>query len=230
MLKILIITNRTEIAKKIINNILISIDDIKVMGIANTFEEAKNLIPKFTVDLIITTEANIHTFIKNNFFSYKPKVIIFSKSKIISSYPKNTLVINNNLSFLEISKMISLFISTKIIKTKREKVIDLLIKFGFDFKLSGTNYLLDSIMSTINYNKSFGFERVIKDIYSEVGKANNIDGDIVKWAIARSINYMYSRHTKESYIFVENYFNIKYPEKPTPKTIITLISNNLNLD
>ncbi len=231
MLKVLIISKQTETAKKIINNILISLDNLKVMGIANNLEEAKELIPKFTVDLIITTNnINLENFIKENFFSYKPKLVIISNLKNSESTSRNTLIVNHNLSFSEISKKISIFINTKIGKSKKEKAINLLKKFGFDFKLSGTNYLLDAIMFNVSYNESFGFEKLVKDTYAEVAKMNNTRSDLVKWAITRSINYMHSRHTKESYIFVEEFFNIKYPERPTPKTIINLVSNTLNLN
>ncbi len=229
MLKVLIICKQAETAKKIVNHILINLEMLQLTGIASSLEESKKLISKIKSDLIITTDSNIESFLSKNFYSYKPKLVIISKSRNSEIVSKNKLIVGYNLSFLEISKKIYIFINKEINQTRKEKVTKMLQKFGFDFKLSGTNYLLDAIMITISHNESFGFERLIKDTYREVAKLNNTRDKVVKWAIARSINYMYAKHTKESYIYIEEFFNIEYPEKITAKTIINLVSSNLNL-
>ena len=99
---------------------------------------------------------------------------------------------------------------------------------GFNFKLAGTIYLCDSILYVSTYKGYYSFEQLKRDIYSYVADLNKTIPDRVKWAIARSINYMYEKHTKESYKVVEDYFGLKYPKRPTPKLVISLIANNLD--
>ena len=112
--------------------------------------------------------------------------------------------------------------------SQKEKAAKILSYLGFDFKLSGTIYLLDSILYAHTYKGSYSFEKLERDIYSYVANLNSTSVDRVKWSVFRTINYMYSKHTDESYKIVEKYFNLEYKSKPTPKLVISLIANNLD--
>ena len=124
------------------------------------------------------------------------------------------------------SKKISVFIK-KHITSQEEEVAKILSRLGFDFKLSGTLFLLDAIVYGRTYKSTYCFETLVKDLYDYVAQNNNTTINRVKWSVERSINYMYNRHTKESYTYVENCFNIKYPEIVTPKLLINVLVNNL---
>ena len=67
MLKVLIVCKENKTAKKIINNIIVNNIDLRIVGIANTLEETKNLFKTVESDLIITTNRNVVDLIKNKF-------------------------------------------------------------------------------------------------------------------------------------------------------------------
>lgn len=228
MLKVLIICKENQTAKKIINNVLINIDNLRIMGIANSVEEAQELVIKLQPELIISMNSEIVDLIREKFIAYRPGIVIISNSKLSKKNIKNVLYISKNLGFLEIAQKINIFINRTVVCSQKEKIINLLSRLGFTFNLAGTMYLLDAILYTHTYQGSYSFEKLSKDLYSYVADLNNTTADKVKWSIARSINYMYDKHTKESYKIVESFFKIKYPERPTPKSIINLLSNNLD--
>ena len=126
-------------------------------------------------------------------------------------------------------KNILLFIKNTVGLSRREKAATMLVNLGFDFKLNGTVYLLDSILYAHTYKGAFSFEQLRRDVYSYVAQLNNTTIDRVKWSISRSINYMYKRHTKSSYAIVEKYLKVEFPIKPTPKLIVSIIANTLDL-
>jgi hypothetical protein len=66
-----------------------------------------------------------------------------------------------------------------------------------------------------------------KDIYPYLAKVNHTQIDNVKWSIARTINLMYLHHTTKSILKLEEYFCLEHLQKPTPKHIISVISNKL---
>lgn len=229
MLKILIICKSFSTSKKITNKILCNINELQISGIANNLIEAKELLEKTETDFIITTISNIVELLEENLVSNIPRIILISKSTNVSfSDSRKLLELSYNLNFQEMSKHILTFIRTDLNDSKKEQATEILSKLGFDFKLSGTLYLLDSILYANKCKGSYSFEKLKRDIYSHVAKQNNTDVNIIKWSIARSINYMCQKHTEETYEIIEKYFGIKYPKKPTPKLVINLIANILD--
>ena len=67
MIKVLIVCKKLENAKKIMNNIVCRIDNLKLIGIANSFSEAKSLLMENQADLIITTSEKTIEFILNDY-------------------------------------------------------------------------------------------------------------------------------------------------------------------
>lgn len=226
MLKVLIVCKENQTAKKIINKLVVTNENLRIIGIGNTLTETENLIKNIEPDLIITTNHNIMNLVKR-FLAHQPGVVLISKNIKSSTSSGKLLTLDYSLSFEEMSKKISMFIHKNLLYSQKEQVMDILSKFGFDFKLSGSLFLLESIVYARTYKGTYSFERLARDIYSHVAQNNNSTIDRVKWSIERSIKYMYKRHTKESYECVEKYFNIKYPEKLTPKLIINVVSNSL---
>lgn len=228
MIKVMILCNSLNTAQKITNKVVASIEKVKIVGIATTFEESKSIISNYEPDLIITTNTNIFDFIEENFVTYSPGIAIISNLKAKNFSYRNLLLIDYQHDFKTISKEINNFIKESLSITKKEKAIKILSYVGFDFKLSSTNYLLDSILYANSYKGSYSFETVYYDIYSYVAELNNTNCNIIKWSIARSINYLYNKGDKLTYERIEKYFGIEYPEKLTPKFLINYISNKLN--
>lgn len=229
MLKILIISKNLKIAKTIINKILYNIENLKIVSIANNFNEAEYFLKDSQPELIITTEIEVAQFIREKFINYFPGIIFILKSTNVDIDYKNKLILNNRQVASLMKKNILLFIKNTITLSRREKAATMLVNLGFDFKLNGTVYLLDSILYAHTYKGSFSFEQLKRDIYTYVSELNNTTADRVKWSISRSINYMYKRHNKESYEIVERYLKVEYPVKPTPKLIVSIIANTLDL-
>ncbi len=228
MLKVLIVCKENQTAKKIVNKLVVTNENLKIIGIGNTLTETETLVKNIEPDLIITTNHNIMNLAKKRFLAHQPGIVLISKDVKSSTSLGKVLTLNYSLSFEEMSQKISMFIRKKLSLSQKEKVMSTLSKFGFDFKLSGSVFLLESIVYARTYKGTYSFETLAKDIYFHVAQNNNSTIDRVKWAIERSIKYMYKNHTKESYEYVEKYLNIKYPEKPTPKLIINVLSNNLD--
>lgn len=227
MLKLLILCNKMETAKSIVNKIVSNLNDVKIIGFANTLSEANHILKEFQPDLIACTSKDIIYLINEKFINYYPGIILLTQKKYRAASYKNLVIIdpNNKTDFI-IHKILTFIKQHQ--SSQREKAVKILTYLGFDFKLSGTVYLLDSILYAHTYKGSYSFEKLERDIYSYVANLNNTNVDRVKWSIFRAINYMYKKHTTSSYKIVEKYFSLEYPTKPTPKLIISLIANNLD--
>ena len=227
MLKVLIVCKSSSTIKTITNKILSDLTELQIIGMANEFNEAKELIFKHEPDIIITTSSNIIKFLEDEIHFYTPKIVIISKADEIYTDHDKMLILNYNLKFKEIANHILKFVQESISNSKREKAKKILMEVGFSFKLTGTVYLLDSILYACTYKGGYSFEQLKRDVYSYVAKINKTNQDRVKWSINRAINTMFSKHTQKSYEVIEKYFGIEYPKKPTAKLIISMIANNL---
>lgn len=227
MLNVLILSNHLTTTKKIINNIVINIPILKITGISNTPKEALKLLEKSQAELIITTNPILIKEISEKFLNYNPYIVIIQKIPLIKRNSKKRLYLDFNLSFYEMTVLINNFIKQKSASSEKEYVMKILKTLGFNFKLKGTWFLLESILYAHSFEGSHSFEQIKRDIYGHVANNNLTNSNIVKWAISRSINYMYNHHTQKSYKSVEDYFKIEYPEKITPKLVINYISNSI---
>lgn len=228
MLKLLIVCRELKQSKDYVNWIVGRFSNIRLIGIANTISEAQGIMIRDKPDIILTNIPYILKFVKEMFILHLPRILLISKANKPKNLPPNVFFINGNISLPAIKLRITRFMEENIKQSKKEEVTQLLIDLGFDFKIAGTNFLLDAILYTHSYDGSHYFERLGRDVYSYVAKINDTSAEKVGWAINRSVAYMYEKHTKKSYSNVEKYFKITYPEKPTPKLIINLIANNLD--
>ncbi len=228
MLKVLIACKNLSTVKTIINKILSEQKNLQLIGISNSLAETKEIIFKSEPDIVFTTDSHIITFLENNVNFYTPKIVLFSKNEPFYTDDRIMLILNYSMSFKEMCKHISSFIQQNVTDSKRELATNMLNELGFNFKLTGTVYLLDSILYASTYKGSYSFEQLKRDVYSYVAKQNNTNEDRVKWSITRSVNVMYDHLNRESYHVVEKYFGLKYPKRPTPKLVISVIANSLD--
>lgn len=227
MLKLLILCNTADTIKKITNKIVSNINELRIIGITNTNLEAEKIMEEFQPDIIITTIEEIIEVIKEKFFHYYPRIVLFNNSYPDINY-KNLLVIPLHLKYDIITHKIFEFVQKDLL-SRKEKATKILSDLGFDFKLNGTIYLLEAILYVHTYQGSYTFEKLKSDIYPYIAEKYCTSADRAKWAVERSVKYMYKKHTADSYKIVEKYFSITYPEKPTPKLIVNFVSNNLDL-
>lgn len=229
MLKLMLLCNTLSTSQKITNKIISNIENIRLIGIATNLEEAQGIMKETDPDLIVTTNLKIFELIQEKFIISSPGVILISNSKVNHdiSY-KNYILFDYRESFSTITEKLSEFVKENLKTSKKEKAIKILSHVGFSFKLSGTNYLLDSILYANSYKGSYSFETLFYDVYSHVAELNNTNSNVVKWAIERSINYLYGSASKDTIKKIDKYFGVTFPEKITPKFTINFIANKLS--
>lgn len=231
MLNVLIYSSRLSTIKMLTNEVISKIKEFRISGIITTKEEMSNTLKHSKPDLIFTTDKLFVIDLFNSFYKHNSFRVIFISSNEhakFSNFNKNLLIIYKQDDSNSILCKLSNFINHNLICSRREKATNLLTKLGFNFKLLGTKYLLESILYAHSIEGAASFEKLQRDVYSYVAEQFNTTSDRVKWSIARSINYMYEKSDKNTYKNVERYFSITYPEKPTPKLIISFIANTLD--
>lgn len=234
MIKILILCNNLETAKQITNKVTSNLESTRIIGIASTITEFKSIINNSEPDLIITTNKHIINLLKDCFPFFLPGIVLISdlskedEEELVYKNYKNLLSINYHSNFKEISNLVQNFIKENLTISKKAKAIKILTNLGFNFKLSGTNYLLDTILYVNSYKGSSSFETLFYDIYPHIAELNNTTPKVIKWSIERSIKYLYDQHGQDTYEKIEKYTGVEYPDKFTSKFIINFIANKLD--
>ncbi len=225
MINVLILCSDNLTVKNLVNNVISKIPDLRLNGIANTLEEGSYFVNKYEPILVISTNCELLECLRDTHYTYKPGIILIAKSsedfKRNYRFKEMFLNIKTEDNYKLIFDKILNFMAKNYVALKKENIKEFLITLGFDFKLSGPSFLVDCIIYIINYRDSKTFESLTNDIYPYVAKKNKTNPQIIKWSIERSINYLYNK--PETFEVVEKYLGIKYPEKLTPKTLITLI-------
>lgn len=228
MLNVLLFCKQVETSKKLLNQIIGKIPNFRLIGIATTIKESTNIMKEIEPNIIITTESSISDLLNKKFITYRPGIILITNQNY-STRKDNILILDFQLTFAEMTKKILRFTEKNIGSTYREKVINTLLNLKFNFNLTGTKFILEAILYVHSYKGSYSFEKLRRDVYTYIAKTNSTTENKVKWSIERSINYMYKSHTPETYKVVENFFGTKYPQKPTPKLLISMFVNKTDI-
>ena len=227
MIKVLIVCKENSTAKSIVNNVTSKIHDLHLIGIANTISEGVAILKKREPSLIITTSQKFLEILNKECTTYTPGIVLIAPHNpdkpAIYKFKKLLLHIHSINDFEQILNRTFRFITDNYPTSKKKFIKDILLDIGFDFKLIGTNYLFDSLLYITSYIGAVGFNNLSTDVYPFVAEKYNSTSLVVKWAIIRSIHYLYNKCNEETLKKIEGYFNIKYPKKMTPKLIITSI-------
>lgn len=107
---------------------------------------------------------------------------------------------------------------------RNERITKELLSLGYNFKLKGTRYLLESIeyIST-NKNKDL-LENLEKNVYQYIAEQNGKKISNIKTSIIKATNYVYN-YQDENMLY--EYFSIRI--KITPKLVISTILNKLEI-
>ena len=218
MINVVIFNNNLKFIKKYCNVISSNLTNTKVVGIASTKAELDNIYENNLIDLVILDQ---DTYSKKstsqNLKDIKCKVVICDEI-IPHKKSQTTLYISNKSDNSSIAKELESFINKPNENTIRRKAFDLLESLGFDFKLKGSNYLLEAIVYSYLNKSTYLYENLEKNIYTYVSKKYNVSTSIVKHSIIRSINSTNSNSLK-------SYFNNL--DKITSKTLICEIVNRI---
>ncbi len=108
--------------------------------------------------------------------------------------------------------------------TINERITKELLSLGYNFKLKGTQYLLESI-EYISNNKNIDLlENLEKNVYQYIAEKKGKKIINIKTSIIKATNYVYNYQDEE---MLNKYFSIKI--KITPKLVISTILNKLDI-
>lgn len=223
MYKTVIFSNNFYMVKKSCNVLFNTSNNIKLLGVVDNYDELLEIYNNSKIDLIIISDSNINN-IKLQYILKNIKIkIVFCKNtqKYRNSKYQLYLPINSDDTYFinQFKKFISRFDNRNI----RERVFKILENLNFDFKLIGTNYLLDAIIYSYQNKNDYRFENLEKHIYPYVAKLYKASNKNIKFSIIRSVNNMNS-HTKLSN---SSKRCIVFSDRVTPKLLISEIVNRL---
>ena len=226
MMNVLVLCSNNLTVKNLVNNVLSKIPDLRLIGIANTLEEGCFFVDKYEPILVISTDCELLECLKDTHYTYKPGIVLITESsaqdfKRNYRFKEMLLHIKTKEDYKLIFDKILNFIAKNYVALKKGNLREFLTKLGFDFKLAGPSFLIDCIIYIINYRECKTFENLTHDVYPYVAKKNKTTPQIIKWSIERSITYLYNK--EETYEVVEKYLGIKYPERLTPKLLISIL-------
>ncbi len=103
-----------------------------------------------------------------------------------------------------------------------KKIKNELLLLGYNFKLRGTQYLLESITYIYIKNDMTLLENLEKNVYRYIAEKNDKKILNIKTSIIKATNYVYNYQDEKK---IYEYFSIEI--KITPKLVISTILNNL---
>ena len=227
MINLIILINNVENIKQFINNLIFKISNLNSIFIAHNITEFQNLIKKFRPDLIIISKFYYSALSNPNILNYHSFQIFFYNSKIYLQNSNNDICLLCSINDTNLLNTIQEFINNKTENELKNRISSILNEFNFNFKLIGTNYLIDAILYSYINKDSYIFENLEKNVYSHICFKNNTNPKNIKWAIVRAINNMYLNSDNNNIKKISEYFYLDIYEKPTAKIIITMIINKL---
>ena len=225
MLKTVILTSDLFQTKELINHCIGKISALQIIGIFESETELELFRKESYFDIIL-----FYNFEHQDYIFFNGEIISINTLKTNIKKEENKINISNKLSFEKMRIHIEKFLKNTITNSIRQKTTEILIDLGFSFKHIGTKYIADAICYATTNNYDCSFENLEKDIYPYLAKVNHTQIDNVKWSVARTINLMYLHHTTKSILKLEEYFCLEHLQKPTPKLVMSVITNRLLSD
>lgn len=113
---------------------------------------------------------------------------------------------------------------TNEISEMNHKIINELLSLGYNFKLKGTQYLLETIVYISTKKDINLLENLEKNVYQHIAIRNRKKVLNIKTSIIKATNYV-CNYQDEDVLY--RYFSIKI--KMTPKLVISTILNKLDI-
>ncbi len=220
MYKAIIYNNNLKLIKRICNILLGKLDNIKLIGITSNIEELTDMLNHNKINMIIVSECGTKKLENLSLFKNIENKIIFCQNPQNFRNSKYILHLPLECNDKYLQKEFQKFILKINARSVRKKVYKIMERLNFDFKLIGTNYLLEAIVYSYINKEKYLFENLTQEVYPYIAKIYNVKPDNVKWSIVRSVNSLkFNSNLNELFS--------NYCEKITPKTLISEIVNRI---
>ncbi|MBO5348523.1 MAG: hypothetical protein J6A89_01695 [Clostridia bacterium] len=207
-LKIVIADNCIKNIKFIMNRIINNVEEINIKSyIATTEEEVLKTVSENEINAILVNPKSIDTTnIK------EIDVITIEESINEKQIMDNLISINERL------------INGADIKNINKKVIFELSNLGYNFKLKGTQYIVETIMYIYKSQSVELLENLEENVYKVIAIKNNKSLNNIKTNIIKSTKFVDTYQNKN---ILYKYFSLDI--KITPKLVISTILNKIIL-
>lgn len=218
MITLLIVEYDLKFVKSIISTVVKNNDNMRLINICTTTDEAIHDIRKYKPHLLLIN-SDIVDMDKILKLKYKPPFLAFTDNPTKSAIKKYLL---KNTDIKLINKKVNQLIAENSFAQTKERLVNDFAKLKFNFSRVGTTYLMESILYSYEHKKSFLYDNLEKNVYPVIAKKFNTSAINVKWVIVKSINEMYDRNCAENSLStVADYFYFTNGVKPTAKIILS---------
>ena len=207
-LKIVILDKEFENIKFVINKIINNIEEINIISyVATTEEEVLNITSKNEINAILANQK----YIKST--NIKEIETVAIEQSINDEQLKRKLIgINERLTKEEDMKKIN------------KKVIWELSNLGYNFKLKGTQYIVETIMYIYKKKNIDLLDNLEENVYKAIAIKNNKSLSNIKTNIIKSTKFVDTYQNKN---ILYKYFSLDI--KITTKLVISTILNKILL-
>lgn len=168
MHNLIIYSNNLDLISKYCNNVFSKFNNLKLIGIITSEKDLSNLIDFSNPDIIFLAEKNKDT-LPSILDKIENKIVLCQKNDKYKN-SKHTLYISENIDYISTRKSILKFISNINENDLHHRIYQILDNLNFDFKLSGTNYLIHAISYSYINKDDYLYENLEKKIYPYVAK------------------------------------------------------------
>jgi len=233
MFTILIADDNINFAKLLVNDIVSTREDLRIIKIATNGKEAFDLMNSCQIDIVLLDlKMSIYNGIEvlNMLSKEKQKqyersvIVITGEAEYIPQILKSPLVAYTVLKgigqYEQILSKIDSIVEEKSNSMIYKKIISELSNIGYNLNHNGTKYLIDTIFEIYLHQDSFQ-GNLQKEIYPLVSFYHHKSIHNIKCSITRATENMVYYCNPETF---NKYFN---GFKPTTKTVINIILNKL---
>lgn len=208
MINALIASDNLHFVERIVNEINIKSLNINISRISTSLDSAISCVSENNPDIIFSDT----------------KMSRECDSLLIQKHAENLLIMNENEVFrIDILDHIHTLTEAKTFSKAREKVILELASLGYNLKYSGTQFLIDVIL-TISLNTNRKTANLQRDIFPIVGQRFGKTSSNIKASINRATDCMYAECNIER---LKEYFHFSVDTKPTVKQVIFAVLENI---
>lgn len=239
MLNMLIVDDNMIYVKMLISTILKREENIKLIDIANNGEEALKILKESPVDIILLDlimpkldgRKLLNILENTNSFKLRQSVIVITgDSSAIGEVTSKTIVYDYLIKPFStdlLMKKINNLVKEKNVIQKDvnldKKILNELLKLGYNKTHLETNYIKDCIkIDLIKYHGEA--ENITKQIYPILSAKYKKPIFSIKNNIIKATDYMYNEGEMNKTM---QYFKFDFDCKPTPKTVIKTVLENV---